>query len=218
MAELLSYTLDASGGGEAWELTKEQFRHFNDRSTPADVAESISALWLSPQAIRSAKVMCSALSVLIRCARADNALHDLAFGSRAKWIVVRRRNRIRQAVSLAMARKTNQYHVYAPVEDERPVDVSLQEIEAALRAVIMADCFLESFLTIPKVCCELFYEDVLADPAGAIRRALSDLGLVTDPKTFSFSEAKLVPERQFRKAELERSFRHWLLENNHRTE
>ncbi|MBY0392274.1 MAG: hypothetical protein K2Q27_03285, partial [Novosphingobium sp.] len=62
MAELLSYTLDASGGGEAWELTKEQFRHFNDRSTPADVAESISALWLSPQAIRSAKVMCSALS------------------------------------------------------------------------------------------------------------------------------------------------------------
>jgi len=117
-----------------------------------------------------------------------------------------------------MARKTNQYHAYAPVEDQRPVDVPLDEIEAALRAVIMADCFLESFLTIPQVCCELFYEDVLADPAGATCRALSNLGLVPDPKRFSFREAKLMPERQFRKAELERSFRHWLLENNHPTE
>jgi len=162
-------------------------------------------------------VMCATLSVLVRCARSDAALRNMVFGPRAKWIVVRRRNRIRQAVSLAVARKTNRYHSYFADESESYVDVSMGEIEASLRAVIMSDCYLDSFCTLPAVSTELFYEDVLADPAGSTRRALRDIGLLADPARFTFGDAKLVPEHRIQKLALEESFRHWLLENNHAT-
>lgn len=217
VAELISYSLHASGGGEVWDLTKEQFRHLDDRSLPEDVTATLSALSLSPEQFRSSKVMCSALSVLVRCARSDAGLRDTVFGPRAKWIVVRRRNRIRQAVSLAVARKTNRYHVYCAEEGESHVDVSLGEIEDALRAVIMSDCYLESFLALPHVATQVFYEDVMADPAGSTRRALNDLGLLTDRARFTFRDAKLVPDRRLQKLALEESFRHLLLENNHTT-
>lgn len=215
VAELLAYSLFASGGGEAWGLTMEHFRHIDYLSTPEQVYGGLAGLWRSPEQLCAAKIMVSHLSVLTRSARADVNLHNLAFGRKAKWFVVRRRNKIGQAVSLAVARKTHQWHNYCEIREKCAVDVSVEDIHSALKAVILSDCYLESFASLPEVCVELFYEDVLDDPQRSIRDALTKAGLLSDPSAFCFGDAKLVPDRRAQKADLEAAFRHWLLENNH---
>lgn len=215
VAELLAYSLFASGRGEAWGLTMEHFRHIDDLSTPEQVSGGLAGLWRSPEQLCATKLMASQLSVLTRCARADQDLCDLVFGQRAKWFVVRRRNKIGQAVSLAVARKTDQWHNYREIREECAIDVSIADIQSALKAVILSDCYLESFLSLPATCVELFYEDVIADPKQSIRDALTKAGLLSDPAAFRFGDSKLVPDRQAEKANLEAAFRHWLLENNH---
>ena len=215
IAELISYSLKESLNLEVWDLTKERLRDFNDYSSPQEVEEAVSSLWLSPQNFRSSKIMCAQLSIMNRCARSDSDLADLVFGPNAKWIVVRRRNRIRQAVSLAVARETGVYHSYEQQSAGKRSEVSVQSIEAALRAVMLSDEYLRLFSAIPAVCAELFYEDILADPMSTIGDALRKMGLLEKADDLKLADAKLIPDRIAEKADLEARFADWFLENHH---
>jgi LPS sulfotransferase NodH len=217
VAELISYSLNASFGLEAWDLTKELLRELDDHSSPADVGTRVSSLWLSPENLRSSKVMCSQLSILTRSARRNLAVQQLVFGEDARWIVVRRRNKIRQAVSLATARKSGVFHSYCEDVGIAPLEVSLAEVESALRAVILSDEYLRLFSSVPENCAEVFYEDVLADPIESIRAALDKIGVLPEAGQLIAGEVKLSRDRQAEKADLELAFGHWLLENHHRT-
>ena len=216
VAELISYSVNASFGFEVWGLNREELRDLTDQDTATDIRTLVSTLWLSRENIRSSKVMCSQLSILTRCARRDRAVQSLLFGENARWIIVRRRNRIRQAVSLATARKSGVYHSYARTAEPQ-LSVSMSDVEDALRAINLSDEYLRLFSSVPSVCAEIFYEDVLADPQGTIRAALEDVGVLPQSTRFILGEAKLSPDRQAQKADLELAFGDWLLENHHPT-
>jgi LPS sulfotransferase NodH len=217
VAELISYSLNASLGFEVWDLAKELLRNVDDSCSPLDIRTEVSALWLSPHNIRSSKLMCPQLSIMTRCARVDRSLEELVFGKDARWIIVRRRNKIRQAVSLAVARKSGVYHSYEHDKAQGSGEASAADVEDALRAVILSDEYLRLFSSVPAVAAQVFYEDVCRDPMGVISGALRKIGFMPEDKCLAPVEPKLVPDHQAEKAHLETTFSEWLLENHHPT-
>lgn len=215
IAELISYSLNASFGYELWDLASEHLRNLNDYSTAADVHARISSLWLSPQNIRSSKVMCAALSVISRWTRRNPELKQRVFGDSAKWIIVRRRDKIRQAVSLAVARQSGVFHNYDSSAADDEVSVSMKDVEDALSAVILSDEYLRLFSAVPNQCATVFYEDVLEDPNAVLGNALTNIGLLERPGDFELSAVKIAPDHQRQKTALQESFSEWLLENHH---
>ncbi len=215
VAELIAYSLNASTGHEVWGLAQEALRDLNDGSTSEEVRTLLTSLWSSPQDFKSSKVMCAQLSILNRHAKVDPELRELAFGERARWVVVRRRNRIRQAVSLAVARQSGVYHSYEPDNASCAVDIDMESVKEALHAVIVSDEYLRLFSSVPARCVELFYEDVVQDPAAAVGKLLRDLGMLPASAEFNFANAKLRPDQAASKEELESEFAEWLLENHH---
>lgn len=218
VSELIAYSLEEFADFQLFDITQEKLSYLDDAATPAEVYTTLTSLWTNPNGIRSTKVMCAALSVVVRSARRDQQLAELAFGPRARWIVVRRRDRIAQAVSLAYARRSGRYHDYAEnrIEgDDRP---TMAEIRDALLAINLSDDYLNLFKSVPSTATELFYEDVLADPQNSIANALEEVGLVERNSGLSVAQAKLVPTDGESKRRSQAEFEHWLLENNHRTD
>jgi len=138
IAESLAYELESNFGFRMWDLAKEHFSFLDDCSSPDDIVKTWSGLYLDPSGFASAKIMCKGLSVLHRHASSAQDVQQAFFGESAYWIVVRRRDRIKQAVSLAIAIKTGAYHHYGNAEEapDNGATVSNAEIDSALDMII----------------------------------------------------------------------------------
>jgi hypothetical protein len=215
VAETIAYELHRSCGYGLWDLAKEKFS-FVDANTNADeVLHAWSWLYLDSCGFVSSKLMCKALSFIYRRAQESDHLREAFFGENAFWIVVRRRDRIEQAVSLALALKTQTFHHYG---DPRPTpddtaELTLKEMDWALKAVSLSDIYLQAFdASLPRErTLSVDYNDFLADEAGYLEKIHALCGFPPFEAADYVNESKLKPTGRHVKQFHSEQFRRWFL-------
>lgn len=220
IAESLAYHFDKKAGYYFYDLTKEKFNHVRDGFSAAELMEIYGSLYLDNSGWAASKVMCAALSVVVRESRGSDVVRSAFFGDATFWIIVRRRDRIKQAVSLALARKSGLYHYYENVANSPDNDCLLEmsDIQDALRAIELSDTYLDTFkqsLTYGQYV-EIFYEDFLENEVKYINQVSDLLGInnITDTDGY-VNLSKLRPTSIKLKVRYAEDFKFWLLENFH---
>jgi LPS sulfotransferase NodH/transposase-like protein len=219
VGESIAYHFEKAFGNVLFGLTKEDFADVTEASSYSEILTKFNSLYLGHQGWVATKIMCAALSVIVREARKADSLKQAFFGPNTHWIVVRRREKVSQAVSLAYARRTGEWHVYN-VEPAAPdaLHAIRKETEDALRSIVLSDVYLEAFksLTSSDRVIEVFYEDFVADPTRLVKRIYDVLGLRRPKGGLRYVDlTKIRRQATSAKLESERDFKDWLLENNH---
>lgn len=220
IAESLAYQLNKQFGYSFYNLANEKFAHLNDLSSAAEVSEIYSSLFLDKSGSASSKVICSSLSIITREARRSDAVQTAFFGEAARWIIVRRRDKIKQAVSLTLARKLGLYHYYEDSANspDKECQINRQDIQDALRAIVLSDNYLDIFkqsLSSGQYV-ELFYEDFLENEVKFINQVCQLAGFNDISDTVAYVNlAKLRPTATQLKVKYAEDFKFWLLENYH---
>ena len=218
LAESLAYELHKNFGFHFWDLAKEHFSYFDEDTTPEQALATWRSLYLDGSGFVAAKLMCKALSVLHRLARRSEAVREAFFGEDANWIVQRRSDRVEQAVSLALARKTDTFHYYDDPRRAPDCDATLTpgEVDWAFKAVNLSDVYLEVFAKTPpterKIALE--YHDFLADQVGALNRVHRLCGFpLLHPSSYS-NMSKIKRTAGEVKKSASEQFKTWFLENH----
>ncbi|MEM8514816.1 LPS sulfotransferase NodH [Massilia sp. MP_M2] len=220
IAESLAYSFSDSFKVDFWDAGKELFNQLSD-STDADQIESIlSSLGQNSIGIKCAKIMCASLSIICREVKRNPELYDHFFGQNACWIIIRRRNRIKQAVSLATAIASDTWHFYddPKTSPDNKVSISNESIYDALKMIILSDDYLENFSHFVEKSTTIYYEDFIGNELEVLKNTINKLGLPFDEQLLTISPAKLKKTGQPLKSEAERAFREYLLENYHQVE
>jgi LPS sulfotransferase NodH len=217
IAETLAYELHAALGYDLWQLSQEPFQALNDRSTPEEALSTLAWLHLDKSGFAGAKVLCGHMAHLWRLASVSPAVRAAFFGPHAYWIVVRRKDLVDQAVSLAAARKSGVFHHYADVQaaPDREDPPKLEEIEAALKAIALSDVYLELWTRElpPERTVSLIYEDFLVDQVGALQR-IHDLCQFPPLDVAAYANgAKLKRTESDAKRRASAAYKAWLLGN-----
>ena len=218
LAESIAYELNQNFGCHFWELAKEPFAYFDEATTAEQALATWRSLYLDASGFVTAKLMCKALSVLHRLARSSEAVREAFFGESAHWIVLRRSDRVEQAVSLALAKKTETYHFYddpsrAP---DRHATLTPDEVDWAFKAVALSDVYLDVFAKSPPTARKIAFEyhDFLDDQAGCINRVhrLCGFPALHAPNYVNASKIKRTAGEVKRSAS--EDFKSWFLENH----
>jgi LPS sulfotransferase NodH len=218
VAETIAYELNDAFGFDLWDLAKEIFAGIDDSATPEQVLTTRRALHLDRSGFAASKFMCKSLSYLHRLAKRSPDVHEAFFGKNAYWLVVRRRDRVEQAVSLALALKSGAFHHYDDPELARDRDVSLtlQEIDWALKAVALSDVYLQTFaasLPADRVF-SFYYKDFLEDEVGHLNKIHRLCQFpVRDPESYS-NKSKIKRTAQTVKQQAVAEFSAWFLANH----
>ncbi|MGT0247066.1 Stf0 family sulfotransferase [Burkholderia pyrrocinia] len=218
IAESISYYLNERFGYEFWDLAQERFSGLHAESTADEIMEIQSSLYLNPEGWASSKIMCKALSIIKRESANSEIVKNAFFGQNAYWIVIRRKNKIQQAISLATAKKSGLYHYYGDPNDAPDNNVSFDpaEIEEALKSILLSDIYLEAFASaLPQDrYMEISYEDFLKIKSEYINKInmLCDLP-VDDEIANEVNLAKIKQTAQSEKQVAREKFIDWFLEN-----
>jgi LPS sulfotransferase NodH/transposase-like protein len=222
IAESIAYHFEAAFGATLFNLTKEHFSGLNEGTSSAEILARFNSLYLGRQEWVATKIMCAALSVIVRESRKADGLMQAFFGPDTHWIIVRRREKVRQAISLAFARKTGDWHVYgAAGADSDPTAATQKETEDALRSILLSDIYLELFkgLISSDRLIEVYYEDFLLEPARLIEHIHDVLGLVRPEGGVKYVDRTKIRRHALgTKLQSDRDFKVWLLENYHAVE
>jgi transposase-like protein len=204
VAESIAYHFHEVFDDVLFGLTKERFADLHEKSSHTEILTKFNSLYLGQQGWVATKIMCAALSIIVRETRKAESLREALFGSNAHWIIVRRRKKVSQAVSLAYARKTGDWHV------------TFKETEDALRSILLSDTYLETFASLiasdKKI--EIFYEDFLSDPSSLIEHVYDVLGVARPSDGVKYVDrTKIRQDAIDKKRQSEGDFNAWLLEN-----
>ena len=222
IAEAIAYHFHNVYGYSLFDLTKEHFAKLNERSTSDEVLRIYDSLYLDPRGWAACKIMCQSLSIILRESRKSESVNHSFFGANSHWIIVRRRSKIEQAVSLAFARESGIWHSYA-VDDsglEAPI-VRPNDVEDALRAILLSDTYLEAlagFIPENKKWV-LHYEDFLASPSSFIERLYPILAPSHMGDQVAYVDETKIRRNAFAaKHRAVAEFGSWLTENYHAVE
>lgn len=212
--ETLSYSFNASFEIEFWDIAKEHFSHLNYFSEDVDILDTLNSLWINQAGYRSAKLMCRELSIIWSRSIDNIGLREYFFGPDSKWIVIRRKDRLAQAVSLAEARNSGIYHSY---EDEGAV-VEMEDpnskISDALRSIILSDQYLEVFQSNVPGVVSICYEDFILSPREYLVNIIESFAIPVDPMELKIESPKLTPRASAQKRSLRKGYEQWFLANN----
>jgi len=209
-ANTIEYSLHETMGGHFWDLSKEKFA--NSRLATFNPLETAESIYLNPHGFRCSKLLANEISVLFRHAVKCSALSDIMFGSNTYWIIVRRRNRIRQAISQACAIKSGVYHFYDEVENapDFNMEISDAEIMESLNMIAFSDIYLENLPLILNKSVTVFYEDFMQDKKSCIENVFIALGLPYG-KNLKLTIPPLKRTNSIRKEQAECSFLKYFL-------
>ena len=218
VAETIAYELKKSFEFDLWDLAKEHFSYLDPDSTPDRAMETWRTLYFDISGFVAAKIMCKGLSNIHRLAEFSPDVRDAFFGPRARWIVVRRRDRIEQATSLALARKTQNFHYYGDPElsTDSAAELTIGDIDAALKAVALSDVYLEVFAASlpPERCVSFHYDDFVQDQPGCLARIHEICGFPSLDATNYVNDSKLKQTGGSIKKSYSAQFKRWFLANN----
>ncbi|MFX1671548.1 Stf0 family sulfotransferase [Paraburkholderia sp. A2WS-5] len=218
IAESIAYYINRRFNHELWGLAKEPWSHV-DATTPAsELLDIAHDLYLDRSGFASGKIMCKALSVLHKKALTSPEIKNTFFSENSFWIVVRRKDKLRQAISLATAEKSGVYHFYGDASnaDDKEVTIEPVEVERSLKAITLSDLYLETFTrSLPKKqVLSFFYEDFMQDNGKYLNLINELCRFPIDPDALPVMDfAKLTPTGQSGKREAYEKFCQWLLEN-----
>lgn len=215
VGELIAYFLQQHTGHVAFGLTIESFRALNSESSAAQVCDIFDNLWRDASGLATCKLQCASLSVIYRESLISQAVRDRFFGPESVWIVLRRKDTLRQAVSLAAARKVNQYHHYEAADDETGVDLGALEANDALVAILRSDIFLSTFAErnpSPNLMCDE-YNNVRRQPAEFLQSLFALCRWPYPEQVDRADLSKLTPWAERAKEQATERFGHWLLCN-----
>jgi LPS sulfotransferase NodH/transposase-like protein len=219
VAESIAYHFHEIFDDVLFGLTKEDFAGLRHTSSHTEILTKFNSLYSGHQGWIATKIMCAALSVIVREARKDESTKDAFFGSNAHWIILRRRNRVSQAVSLAYAKKTGDWHVYTAERTDTEIPkVTYKETEDALRSILLSDIYLEAFTghiaSDKKI--EVYYEDFLSDPTRLIEHVYDVLRIARPSGGIEYVDRTKIRRKALgKKRKTEGEFNSWLLENYH---
>jgi LPS sulfotransferase NodH/transposase-like protein len=217
VAESIAYHFQELFDDVLFGLTKERFAELRETSSHTEILTKFNSMYSGHRGWVATKIMCAALSIMVRETRKAEPLREALFGSNAHWIIVRRRRKVSQAVSLAYARKTGDWHVYTTEQTstDKP-RVTFTETEDALRSILLSDTYLETFsgLIASDKKIEIFYEDFLSDPSRLIDHVYDVLGVARPSDGIRYVDrTKIRQEATDVKRQSENDFNAWLLEN-----
>jgi LPS sulfotransferase NodH len=219
IAESIAYHFEGIFGDVLFNLTKEHFADLSETASHTEILEKFNSQYSGHQGWVATKIMTAALSIIVREARTAESLRQAIFGSNVHWIIVRRRMKVRQAVSLAYARKTGDWHVYSTAQTgAHDAGVTLWETQDALRSILLSDTYLETFANsiASDQRIEVFYEDFLSQPSSLIEHVYDVLGLARPDGGVEYVDrTKIRQEATRQKRHSESDFNAWLLENHH---
>lgn len=218
VAESIAYYLDRRSGLQFWDLANEHLADATAETSGQELLQIAQNLYLDSSGFASTKIMCKALSVLNKAAATSQEIKQTFFGDRAYWIVVRRRDKLRQAISLATAEKSGVYHFYGDPSgaSDEAVTVSPVEVEKALKAIVLSDLYLDVFSrSLPENrVISLFYEDFVQDNGKYLNLVNELCGFPTDSDVSSCTNlAKLTRTGQKGKHQTYDEFCSWFLNN-----
>jgi LPS sulfotransferase NodH len=215
IAETIAYELNKSCGFAFWALAKERFSFVDENSTADEVMDVWRAMHIDTSGFSTSKLMCKALSHIHRLANERDDVREAFFGENAYWIVVRRRDRIEQAISLALAAKTNTFHHYddPQLAKDKDAELTLAEMDWALKAISMSDIYLQAFESSlpPERTLSVFYNDFLADEAGYVEKVHEMCALPVFDRANYVNESKLRPTARDVKKHYVEQLRQWFL-------
>ena len=215
IAETIAYELNKSCGRELWGLAKEKFSFVDEDTSADEILNTWSALYLDGSGFASSKLMCKALSHIHRLAGDSDPMREAFFGENAYWIVVRRQDRIEQAVSLALALKTNTFHHYGDPElaKDKTAELTLEEMDWALKAVSLTDIYLQTLAaSLPKErTLSIDYNDFVADEAGYLEKVHALCGFPPFDRATYVNESKIKRTGRDVKQFYVEQFRQWFL-------
>ena len=218
IAETIAYELKRSFDFNLWDLAKEPFSYLDHDSTPEQALETRRWLHFDASGFVAAKIMCKGLSQLHRLAQNSPDLRDAFFGERARWLIVRRRDRVEQATSLALARKTQTFHYYGDPElaADNTAELTIGDIDAALKAVALSDIYLEAFASSmrPEWSLSFLYEDFVNDQPGHLARVHELCGFPPFGAASYVNESKIKQTAGSAKRAYSAQFKRWFLANN----
>jgi transposase-like protein len=221
IAESIAYHFHAAAGMMLFDLTKEHLDSINDKSRAPEILRRLQALWTNAEGWAATKIMCGSLSVMTRESLRKSELKTALFGPGTYWIIVRRRDRIRRAVSLACAKRSGAWHVY---EEGHATDSGMPtvvESRAALEEILLDDIYLEvlSDNIPPERRTDVIYEDFLSNPTPVIDRLHTVLGVAKASGVMPFRDlTKIRPSDSNQKRKAVAEFKDWIKENHHSLE
>jgi len=147
IAEEIAHRLQRDAGFEFFGLTRDAFETLTDESTADEVKGIYRNLFIDRSGWACSKIHLASLAIITREARRDDALHEAFFGPKARWLIMRRRNKIAQAVSVVAAEKTGAWHVYdsSNTAADSVTNITPKDVEDALREIILDDVYLDAF-------------------------------------------------------------------------
>jgi LPS sulfotransferase NodH len=213
IAETLAYSFSESFGVECWTLAQENFAPLNDDSRPEIARALLENIPDNQVGFRSSKLMVKDLGALFRAMDADIALREEFFADDCGWIVVRRRNKVRQAVSAALAAASGSYHYYGGLgpDPDSAVDLPMELVKEAMVGICLSDDYLAVLATRLPRSITIYYEDFLADPAGSLKAIINQLHIPVDVERLQIARPKITPTSQRRKADIEQAFADYFL-------
>jgi transposase-like protein len=221
IAESIAYHFHAASGMMLFDLTKEHLDGINNRSRAPEILSRLHSLWTNAEGWAATKIMCNSLSVMTRESLRKSELETALFGPSTYWIVVRRRDRIRRAVSLACAKRSGAWHVYEEGHATESGMPTVVESRAALEEILLDDIYLEALSENipPERRTEVVYEDFLSNPTPVIDRLHSVLGSPKASGVVPFRDlTKIRPSDSNQKRQAVADFKEWIKENHHSLE
>lgn len=187
--------------GKPTEYAREGDEHMWRRAGPFESHLAyflcVPALCSTANGVLGLKLIWNQVSPLVADIRRYTAIREQPPGALAAWLGdplcyfwLRRRDRIRQAVSFARALQTNRWASTQPGNGARPV-YRRDDIEGALARVSAGDegwsRYFETFELQPHV---IWYEDLVEDTAKSLDLVLTTLGLPSSPSWSSCLESQ----------------------------
>jgi hypothetical protein len=217
IAESLAYSFSNSYGVDFWNLSMEFFNSLSNGSGPADIYKILGGIGANQKGMRCAKLMCGALSIISRETKENESLRNFFFGESTCWIIIRRRNKIKQAVSLATALSSRNWHYYANPENAPDRSVALANIDIfkSLGMINFSDDYLENFSRLTARCSTVFYEDFVGNEEFHLKRIIDELRLPFSTTILSLSPVKIQKTAVDLKINYEAEFRAYFKENYH---
>lgn len=217
-AALIANYYSKTVGSEFFDLTRERFNQISIASTAEDMRQVCDLSHVDRSGIRCSKIMVEQISLARKFAETDPHLEERFFGDETRWIVIRRKNRIRQAVSLAFAKKDGRFHSYdgdsLSDAEEQP---SIKDVEASFNSTLRSDIFLDVFSqSLGDRGISFFYEDLVRDVPSFLTQVVEFLGF--GPVEKDIMTLKLVNLRvdsNERKEALSQEFATWLLRHTY---
>lgn len=218
LAEAIAYALFNATGLDFFNLTKEKFRDISDLSSSLEISEVFDQIYVNELGIRCSKIMCSSLSVIFREMQHDESLRSRFLCDDSIWIVLMRRDKVAQAVSLAFANLSGVYHYYGDPKcaNDRSVVPTNADVYACLSAILLSEVYLGNIIKLVNNPIEVYYEDIYESANKVVEELIDRCGLNVDVKGSVSSLVKLKRTAADEKKIVEEEFRRYFVMNYHK--